>query len=180
VIQWQNKLNIGKVLDKYKIPPKNKAMMSFPLCWFLFVPIVRPTLKIDVLKAIFLHEVSQRKKGILRLFKKLQRWRGAYQQIYAFLKHYLDLQEHQIWELLARRSRSFMVMWKNSMSRIEIIAFKHGSLTLIWIILMKRIGTSLSMPLFWIQQMAWLSSSQPWLILSSRISIPPYLIFFAL
>ncbi len=37
-------------MDKYKIFPKNKAMMSIPLCWLLSMPIVRPTLKIDVLK----------------------------------------------------------------------------------------------------------------------------------
>jgi hypothetical protein len=37
-------------LDKYKIFPKNKAKMNIPLWWLLFMPIVRPTLKINVLK----------------------------------------------------------------------------------------------------------------------------------
>jgi hypothetical protein len=37
-------------LDKYKILPKNKAMMSIPLCQLLFLLIVRLTLKIDVLE----------------------------------------------------------------------------------------------------------------------------------
>lgn len=47
VNQWQN---IGEVLDKYKIFPKNKAMMSIPFCQLLSMLIVRPTLKTDVLK----------------------------------------------------------------------------------------------------------------------------------
>jgi hypothetical protein len=50
VIPCENKLNTLKVLDKYKIFPKNKARMSIPLCRLLTMLVVRSTFKIDMLK----------------------------------------------------------------------------------------------------------------------------------
>jgi hypothetical protein len=50
VIQHQNKLNTFEVLDKYKILPKNEAMMNILLCRLLTMLIVKLALKIDVLK----------------------------------------------------------------------------------------------------------------------------------
>jgi hypothetical protein len=43
-------LNIGEVLDKYKMFPKNKTRMNIPLCQLLFMPIFRLALNINVLK----------------------------------------------------------------------------------------------------------------------------------
>lgn len=43
-------MNTREVLDKYKIFPKNKAKMSIPPMSTSFMSIIKPTLKIDVLK----------------------------------------------------------------------------------------------------------------------------------
>jgi hypothetical protein len=65
------------------------------------------------------------------------------------LELFVDLQEHRIWKVITWRSKSILVMWKD-VPRLEqeSLPSKHGSPTLIWIIMMKRIGTSLLMPLF--------------------------------
>jgi hypothetical protein len=39
-----------EVLDRHKILPKEKAQMSIPLCRMISMHVVKPTLKIDVLK----------------------------------------------------------------------------------------------------------------------------------
>ncbi len=49
-IQMEHKLKIVEVLERHKIHPKAKARMNIPLCRMISIPIVRPTLKINVLK----------------------------------------------------------------------------------------------------------------------------------
>jgi hypothetical protein len=39
-----------EVLDRHKIFPKEKARMNIPLCIMISMLVVKPTLKIDVLK----------------------------------------------------------------------------------------------------------------------------------
>jgi hypothetical protein len=39
-----------EVLDKFKIHPKSKAKMNILLCQMVVMPIVRPTLRIEVMK----------------------------------------------------------------------------------------------------------------------------------
>jgi hypothetical protein len=53
MVQTQTKNNNGEILEKYKISPKQKVRMAIPWCKMVPVPIVRPTLKIDILKKDF-------------------------------------------------------------------------------------------------------------------------------
>jgi hypothetical protein len=50
VLQSQTKFNSAKVLDKHKMVPKRKVQMAIPLFKMISMPIVCPTLKIDVFK----------------------------------------------------------------------------------------------------------------------------------
>ncbi len=45
-----NKINVIEILEKHKMLPKRKARIKMPLYKMISMPIVRPTLKIDVLK----------------------------------------------------------------------------------------------------------------------------------
>jgi hypothetical protein len=49
-VQVHHKFKIMEVLDKHKIFPKQKARMNIPLSIMVSMPMVRPTLKIDVVK----------------------------------------------------------------------------------------------------------------------------------
>jgi hypothetical protein len=49
-MQNQTKINTREILEKYKITPKCKARMHVPLCMMVPMPIVKPALKIDILK----------------------------------------------------------------------------------------------------------------------------------
>jgi len=44
-----NKLSTMEVLDKFKIHQKRKARMNILFCWMLVMPIIHPTLKINVM-----------------------------------------------------------------------------------------------------------------------------------
>jgi hypothetical protein len=46
----EHKVKIVEVLERHKIHPKAKAHINIPLCYMISMPIVRPTLKINVLK----------------------------------------------------------------------------------------------------------------------------------
>jgi hypothetical protein len=41
---------MNEILEKFKIYPKRESCMNIPLCRLVAMPIVRPDLKIDVLK----------------------------------------------------------------------------------------------------------------------------------
>lgn len=45
-----NKINVIEILEKHKMLPKRKARIKMPLYKMISMPIVCPTLKIDVLK----------------------------------------------------------------------------------------------------------------------------------
>lgn len=156
VIQWHNKLNIGKVLDKYKIFPKNKARMSIPLCWHLFMRIVRPTLKIDVLKMeqVFFMRYCKREKAFYISSKNskgeeefvnkyMPSWSIIWTCKNAKFEKYL-LEDLYLFWLCGKMFH----IWDGNH------CLQTWSLTFIWIIMMRRICTSLLMPLFWIPQMA--------------------------
>jgi hypothetical protein len=49
-LQNQTKINVGEILEKYKISPKCKVCMAIPLCKMVPMPIVRLAFKIDILK----------------------------------------------------------------------------------------------------------------------------------
>jgi hypothetical protein len=49
-IQNKNNFNTNEILVKFKIYPKRKSRMNIPLCRLVGMPIVKPMLKIDVLK----------------------------------------------------------------------------------------------------------------------------------
>jgi hypothetical protein len=49
-VQMEHKVKIVEVLERHKIHPKAKAQMNIPLYHMISIPIVRPALKIDVLK----------------------------------------------------------------------------------------------------------------------------------
>jgi hypothetical protein len=49
-MQKQTKINMGEILEKYKISPKRKSHMAIPLCRMMPMPVVRLDLKIDILK----------------------------------------------------------------------------------------------------------------------------------
>jgi len=44
------KFNTMEVLDKFKIHKKRKAIMNILLCWMVVMPIIHPTLNINVTK----------------------------------------------------------------------------------------------------------------------------------
>jgi hypothetical protein len=46
----QTKINTKEILEKYKISQKHKVHMVVPLCRMVPMLVVRPTLKIDILK----------------------------------------------------------------------------------------------------------------------------------
>jgi len=50
VVQNQTKINTGEIFEKYKISPRHKARMAIPLCKMVPLLVVRPALKIDILK----------------------------------------------------------------------------------------------------------------------------------
>jgi hypothetical protein len=45
-----NKINVIEILEKHKMLPKCKARIKMPFYKMISMPIVHPTLKIDVLK----------------------------------------------------------------------------------------------------------------------------------
>jgi hypothetical protein len=49
-VQFKHRVKIVEVLERHKIHPKTKARMNITLCRMISMPIVRPTLKINVLK----------------------------------------------------------------------------------------------------------------------------------
>jgi hypothetical protein len=49
-VQVHHKFKIVEVLDKHKIMPNEKAHMNIPFCKMISMPMLRSTLKIDVLK----------------------------------------------------------------------------------------------------------------------------------
>jgi hypothetical protein len=49
-IQNENNFNMNEILVKFKIYSKRKYRMNIPLCRLVGMPIVKPMLKIDVLK----------------------------------------------------------------------------------------------------------------------------------
>jgi hypothetical protein len=49
-VQMEHKVKIVEVLETHKIHPKAKARMNIPLCHMISMPVVKPTLKIDMLK----------------------------------------------------------------------------------------------------------------------------------
>jgi len=77
-------LNSKEVFDKYKIFPKDKTKMSIPLVAFESMLIVRPTLKIDVLKmekAFFMGY----HKGKKTLYVSSQNWKGEEEEVNNYL-----------------------------------------------------------------------------------------------
>jgi len=46
----EHKVKIVEVLERHKIHPKGKARMNIPLYRMISMPVVRPSLKIDVFK----------------------------------------------------------------------------------------------------------------------------------
>jgi hypothetical protein len=46
----ERKVKTFEVLERHKIHTKVKAQMNIPLCHIISMPVVRPTLKINVLK----------------------------------------------------------------------------------------------------------------------------------
>jgi hypothetical protein len=46
----EHKVKLVEVLERHKIHPKAKAQMNIPLCRMISMLVVRPTLKINVLK----------------------------------------------------------------------------------------------------------------------------------
>jgi hypothetical protein len=49
-VQMEHKVKTVEVLERHKIHPKVKARVNIPLCHMISMPVVRLTLKIDVLK----------------------------------------------------------------------------------------------------------------------------------
>ncbi len=49
-MQNQTKINTGEILEKYNISLKQKACMVVPLCKMVPMLVVKPILKIDILK----------------------------------------------------------------------------------------------------------------------------------
>jgi hypothetical protein len=49
-VQMEHKVKKVEVLERHKIHPKNKARMNIPLCCMISMPIVRPSLNINVRK----------------------------------------------------------------------------------------------------------------------------------
>jgi hypothetical protein len=49
-VQMEHKVKIVEVLERHKIYPKAKVWMNIPFYHMISMPIVTPTLKIDVLK----------------------------------------------------------------------------------------------------------------------------------
>jgi hypothetical protein len=49
-IKNHTKFNSSKILEKHKVMPKNKTWMVISLCQMISMSIVRPILKIDILK----------------------------------------------------------------------------------------------------------------------------------
>jgi hypothetical protein len=49
-VQIEHKVKIVEVLENHKIHPKAKAWMNIPLCYIISMLVLKPTLKIDVLK----------------------------------------------------------------------------------------------------------------------------------
>lgn len=45
-----NKINIIEIVEKHKLLPKHKARNNMPFYMMILMPIIHPTLKIDVLK----------------------------------------------------------------------------------------------------------------------------------
>jgi hypothetical protein len=49
-IQSKNKFNTNEILEKFNIYPKTNSWMNLAFCRIMAMPIVRPTLKFNVLK----------------------------------------------------------------------------------------------------------------------------------
>ncbi len=49
-VQMEHKVKKIEMLERHKIYPKAKVQMNIPLCCMISMLVVRPTLKIDVLK----------------------------------------------------------------------------------------------------------------------------------
>jgi len=49
-VQMEHKVKIIKLLERHKIHPKAKAWMNIPLCCMISMLVVKPALKINVLK----------------------------------------------------------------------------------------------------------------------------------
>jgi hypothetical protein len=47
-----NKINIIEILEKHKMVPKHKAWINMPLYMMISMPVLHPTLKIDVLNLV--------------------------------------------------------------------------------------------------------------------------------
>jgi hypothetical protein len=79
-MQNQTKINIGEILDKYKISPKWKARMDVPLCRMVPMPIMRHDLKIDILKIKHAFHMRYTERDMV-FYLSLTNWKGEEQDV---------------------------------------------------------------------------------------------------
>jgi hypothetical protein len=70
-----NKINIIEIMEKHKMLPKHKAQINMPFYRMVSMPIVHPTLKIDVLKMEQAFHFGYR-KGDKVLYVSPLEWKG--------------------------------------------------------------------------------------------------------
>jgi len=78
--QFGAERNTGEILEKYKISPKHKVRMAIPLCKMVPMPIVKPTLKIDILKMEHAFHMGYR-EGDEVFYLSLIIWKGEEQDV---------------------------------------------------------------------------------------------------
>jgi len=71
----EHKVKTIKVTERHKIHPKAKAHMNIPLYLMISMPIVRPTLKIDVFKMEQVFQMGYR-EGDKVLYVSPINWQG--------------------------------------------------------------------------------------------------------
>jgi hypothetical protein len=146
-------LNTGKVLDKYKILPKNKAKMSIPLCKLLYMWIVRLALKINVLtmEQTFFTGYREGEKAFYVSSKKFE---GEEELVSKYMPLWSTLWTHKNteFEKFLLKDPNFSSLCGNMFHVWD--GNHHFQTWRPYIDLNhldeERIDTSLSMPLFWI------------------------------
>jgi hypothetical protein len=81
VIHNQTKINTTEILQKYKISPKQKARMVVALCQMVSMMVVRPALKIDILKMEQAFHMGY-KEGDKVFYLSLMSWKGKEQNVF--------------------------------------------------------------------------------------------------
>jgi hypothetical protein len=79
-VQNQTKINTREILEKYKITPKCKARMHVPLYRMVPMPIVKPTLKIDILKMEQAFHMGYKEDDKV-FYRSLTNWKGEEEDV---------------------------------------------------------------------------------------------------